>query len=175
MLLLHRAQSGAILNAFAAFVVAISFSGCTELGLQLRDQWEHVMTVDGEQVISAQVVLRPARGEPPRGDTAVTSETIQQFMPSTEAVNRAVSFFQGAGFQVGPLAGNNFSITADEKTFERVFQTEFRRRVDGGVETVRGGGLGDLELPVDSIPDSLGEVIASVTFSPPPDFGPSNY
>ena len=76
--------------------------------------------------------------------------------------------FAAAGFQVGPLVGNSFSITGPVKLFERVFK-------------MPAGGQGHqpfsvTELPLSGLEPNLGEPIQTVLFTRPPDFGPGgNY
>jgi hypothetical protein len=61
---------------------------------------------------------------------------------------------------MGDMVGNSFSITAPESTFERVFGTR---------------GAGSLELPLHALPKTLTDHVEAVTFTPPPDFGPTNF
>ncbi|HEY7496781.1 MAG TPA: hypothetical protein VIH59_37460 [Candidatus Tectomicrobia bacterium] len=133
------------------------------------------MSLQPQQVIAAQVVLRAASGKAPGGHSLITAETLKEFVPSEEAVARVKGAFRVAGFETGPLVGNNFSITAPVSTFEQVFQTELRSQEHGGIESVREDGSTSLELPLGALPPSIANSISSVTFTPPPDFGPTRF
>ncbi|HYN22428.1 MAG TPA: hypothetical protein VE078_15815 [Thermoanaerobaculia bacterium] len=115
-----------------------------------------------ESPLSAQVLLRSARGEAAAGDAVITAETLERYLPSTEAAERVRQRLSLAGFEAGPLVGNSFSITAPAKTFEKVFGTGVREAASEGRE-------------LDDLPGSLAKDVAAVTFTPPPDFGPTSY
>src|SRR5213596_2716200 len=85
------------------------------------------MAIDSRDVATAQVVLRSATGRTPDGNALITAETIKDFTPSSEAVARATTFFESAGFEVGPLAGISFSISAPTSRFQETFKTQLRR------------------------------------------------
>jgi hypothetical protein len=73
--------------------------------------------------------------------------------------------FAAAGFSVGPLVGNSFSITGAVSRFEEFFN-------------VRAGQKSPRPFPVDELPLSalapaLREHVESVLFTRPPDFGPA--
>lgn len=109
--------------------------------------------------LSATVVLRPADGRDLTGDERITSANLREYLPSDDAVATARSWFEGAGFDVGPVVGIGFSITAPRARFEEVF-----------------GAVPDgEELPLERVPPHVRRVLASVTFSPPPDFGPTSF
>lgn len=127
-------------------------------------------------MLSAQVVLRSASGRSPGGETAVTAENVHEYAPAPAAAESARRAFAEAGFEVGEVAGNSFSITAPAATFEKVFKTEVRRTEDRGAKARGGASEGPgYELPVDKLPASLARGVAAVTFTPPPDFGPTSY
>jgi hypothetical protein len=136
---------------------------------------EVVMSLQPQQVITAQVVLRAASGKAPGGYSIITAENLKDFAPSEEAVARVQAALSTAGFETGPLVGNSFSITAPAGTFEKVFQTELRYREHGGIESVREAGSTSLELPLNALPPSIASLVVSVTFTPPPDFGPTRF
>jgi hypothetical protein len=126
------------------------------------------------QQVSAQVVLRPASGKSPHKRAAITSENISEYLPSAEAAARAQERFASHGFEVGPVVANSFSITAPVETFEKVFGTRLILEGEGARRSVRAGS-GSYELSLDSLPESLSESVEAVTFTPPPDFGPTSY
>jgi hypothetical protein len=133
------------------------------------------MSLQNQQIVSAQVVLRPASGKPIDGQTAITAANIKEYVPSAEAVARAQRAFKAAGFDVGPVMGNSFPITAPASTFERVFQTRLRRQEPGGVEAVSDDGSARYELPRQGLSPEIESLVLAVTFTPPPDFGPTRF
>ncbi len=131
------------------------------------------MALKAQELISAQVVLRSASGKMP--DAHITAETINQYLPSPEAASQARAAYADAGFEVGTLVANNFSITAPAATFEDAFHTKLRRDAHGGIQCVRDGGSAQSELPLQTPGGELSQHVAAVTFSPPPDFGPAKF
>jgi hypothetical protein len=136
---------------------------------------EELMALAKDQIISAQVVLRSASGKSPDGNSVITTETIRDFLPSDEMVSRAIEAFAAAGFNAGAVIGNSFSISAPVNTFERVFKTHLRRQEGGSVEVVKADNSGSYELPLDALPRSVTDLVAAVTFTPAPDFGPTKF
>jgi hypothetical protein len=121
-----------------------------------------------EDRLSAQVVLRPASGEL-SGDEPITSENVHRFLPSPEAVAETQGFFRDAGFEVANAVGNSFSIVGPLSAFERAFGERPER--DGEGVRVAGGGV---ELDPGSLPEPMRRHVRAVTFTPPPEFGPTN-
>jgi len=78
-----------------------------------------------------------------------------------------VAAFRHAGFSVGPLVANNFSITAPVSLFETHF----------GVAPAQGTRARQQpELPLDALPPIARNAVEAVVFTKPPDFGPGgNY
>jgi hypothetical protein len=125
-----------------------------------------------DPVLSALVVLRSAGGREPPAE-AITSETVAQDAPEPGAADAVAAFFRGAGFEVSAPVGISFSITAPRSRFEATFDE--RLEVEGGdrpteVHTERG-----LELPRDVLPEDVRRHVRAVTFTPPPDFGPTSF
>lgn len=137
------------------------------------------MSLDKRQAISAQVMLRSASGRVPDGMTAITSENIREFLPSKEAAARISRAFAGMGFEVGPTVGNSFSITGPAGSFERVFKTRLHQTKRGGIQCRKSEDQDDgqpgEELPLNALPQAIASDVVAVTFTPPPDFGPSNF
>ncbi|MEA3466728.1 MAG: hypothetical protein U9R57_00710 [Thermodesulfobacteriota bacterium] len=129
------------------------------------------MQLDRNMIISAQVMLLPASGKEIGPDTLVTAENIEQFDPPLDAYLIASGAFRSKGFEIGPLVGVTFSITALAGTFENVFKVELQRTVKGGIEC----NGGDLELPLGHLPDNTSKIIQTVTFTEPPDFDPTEF
>jgi hypothetical protein len=105
--------------------------------------------------VSALVLLRPA----------------ERSLPDPEAASRAEAFFRGAGFEVTGSVGPSFSIVGPRNLFERAFGTRLEDHPKGGLRTAEG----ELELPLERVPADLVDSIQAVTFTPPPDFGPTEY
>ena len=128
------------------------------------------------RLISAQVVLKSASGKSFDGKTAITSENIDDYAPSQDSVAAAAAGFREAGFDVGNMVGNSFSITALKSTFEKFFKIKLQveERGDVKVAAAKGNTKGH-ELPLKALPRNLSQLVSAVTFSPPPDFGPSSY
>ncbi len=125
-----------------------------------------------KQVVSAQVVLRSASGKPSR-EATITAANIQDFLPSPETTARATQAIAAAGFEVTPVYGNSFSITAPIATFEQFFQTRLRVGQRGDVQAMSGREKASYELPLEAIPSAMKGLIDAVTFTPPPEFGPT--
>lgn len=121
-----------------------------------------------EKIVSAQIVLPAASGAHPGPQTRITSENIQKWTPSAEAVERVSKKLQNNGFEVGGCVGNSFSITGPARLFESYFQTKLQEDRRGGLKFAGD----DYELPKQKIPAALRGEIAAVMFTPPPDFGP---
>lgn len=91
-------------------------------------------------MVSAQIVLKPSS------------------LSAAESVAKALA---DAGFQVGSLVANNFSITAPAETFEIYFGVELRPSE---------------AIPLSSVPASIRKKIESIVIPAKPDFGPwGNY
>jgi hypothetical protein len=123
--------------------------------------------------VSALVVLRPRDGSGFTGREQVTSETIERYLPAPEAVSEATAFFEAAGFDVSPTVGISFSIAGPQSLFEEAFGERLVHGSQGSVETLRTA-RGSLELALDRLPPEVAGHLEAVTFTPPPDFGPTN-
>jgi hypothetical protein len=130
---------------------------------------------DKKETISAQVVLRPASGRLPDPSETITQESLSQYAPSASQAQQARTVFAEAGFEVGDVVGNSFAITAPVSTFEKIFGTRLKKTK----RSVRSAAAADNplgnELPLASLPKDLAESLIAVTFSPPPDFGPTSF
>ena len=102
--------------------------------------------------ISAQVVFR-AKG-------LITAATLAANQPPPEAVEAAQKQFREAGFKVGPYVGISFSISGPPSLFESFFGVHLDK-------------LKSYELPLRALPKKVADMLEAVTFTPPPDFGPS--
>jgi subtilase family serine protease len=133
------------------------------------------MSPKKEDIISAQVVLRPASGKSVTGQEAITSDNVRDYMPSPESFQAVASEFAAAGFEVSAAGPTGFSITAPASTFEKFFNTRLKSTESGGVESVGKDKSTGYELPLRGLPKGLSHHIEAVTFTPPPDFGPTSF
>jgi hypothetical protein len=115
-----------------------------------------------DEITSAQVILRPRGLKSSAEAGPVTSANVHQYTPTAETLQKVSSWFASKGFEVGPAVGTSFSISASKAEFERVFKTKLARRKS-------------LKLPLEPIPQDVAGEIEEVTFTPPPDFGPTSY
>lgn len=123
------------------------------------------------EMISAQVVLLAASQRKVSGHDQITSENITMFAPPPDAYVKVASFFESMHFDVGPLTGLTFSITAHTSAFTTLFKTKLHKGTKGGIQ--RQGG--NLEMNLYGLPNNVGRLIQTVTFDEPPDFGPTEF
>ena len=133
------------------------------------------MSPKKEKTLSAQVILSPASGKSVTGQEAITSENIRDYMPSPENFQAAAQAFSAAGFEVSAAGPTGFSITAPASTFEKFFNTRLQKQERGGVMAMRKDESTSLELPLRALPREVSRLVEAVTFTPPPDFGPTSY
>jgi hypothetical protein len=108
------------------------------------------MAENPDPVLSAQVVLkRPA-----------------------ESASFAVAEFRRMGFDVGNLVGTSFAVTARRSSFQDRFATTL---VSDGRGSWRTSDASGYELPLEALQESLRALVDVVTFTPPPDFGPTRW
>ncbi len=104
------------------------------------------------------VMMRPASGEAlPAG--GATSETVARYAPDPDAARRVQAWFGRQGFEVAPMVGSAFAVTAS---------AERARAVLSEVPS-RG------EVPLARLPDELAENVSAVIAEPPLDFGPTSW
>jgi hypothetical protein len=118
------------------------------------------------ELLSATVLLRPAGGSSV-ADVA-RAETADQLLPNPQLAAQVQAYFREAGFDVTAAVGPTFSIVGPRQLFEQTFSTRLEGDEREGVRTTEGA----LELP---LPPALGDAVEAVTFTPPPDFGPTEY
>ena len=129
------------------------------------------MRLEKNEIISAVVILRSASGQEIGPETLITSENLDIFAPPPDAYSIASRFFRSMGFEIGPMSGLSFSITASVNKFETIFKSSLYRSAKDGIESTDG----HLELNMDHLQDEVRKVIQTVTFSEPPDFGPTEF
>ncbi|MGH2820100.1 MAG: hypothetical protein ACRDJ5_05565 [Actinomycetota bacterium] len=84
----------------------------------------------------------------------------------------ALDFFRAEGFEVAEAFGTTFSISAPRSGFERLFGEPIEVRASGervmSARTSRGE-----ELDATRLPKHVSRSLQAVTFTRPPDFGPT--
>ncbi|HDZ27116.1 MAG TPA: hypothetical protein ENH65_11480 [Candidatus Aminicenantes bacterium] len=133
------------------------------------------MKLSEDKIISAQVILRPTSGRNITPETLITAENISQYAPSQESVNETSRMFSSLGFEIGTMVGISFSITAQVRTFVDVLKVRLRLTDRGGIECLGDDDTGRLELPITNLPRKLALHLHAVTFTAPPDFGPTDF
>jgi hypothetical protein len=133
------------------------------------------MVLKPEQTISAQVLLRAANGKRPDGRSRITAENIREWTPSAETVARVRETFLASGFEVGDLVGNSVSISGPVRLFEAVFRTPVQQSKPGVIQFLNAEQSANYELAPEKIPRDLRGLIVAITFTPPPDFGPTSF
>jgi hypothetical protein len=108
--------------------------------------------------VTLTVVMQPAHGGA-RPAGGVTSKDAALHAPDADAARRVQAWFARQGFEVAPMVGTAFAITAG---------AEHARAV---LEEVPGTG----EVPLDRLPDELARHISAIVAEPPPDFGPTSW
>jgi hypothetical protein len=122
-----------------------------------------------QEPLTATVLLRPAGG----GTVAdvATAATADRMLPDPKAAEHVQTFFRRAGFQVTAAYGPSFSLVGPRELFERTFGTRLELHESRGVRTAEG----HLELPLEPISADVRQWVEAVTFTAPPDFGPTEY
>lgn len=82
--------------------------------------------------------------------------------------------FEQAGFEVGPIVGGTFSITASPQHFEQVLKTRLEQGA-AGVTLSEAAPADPQAIPLRILPASLRRHVKLATFEPPPDFGPTDW
>jgi len=113
-----------------------------------------------DQPLSAMVILQPADLEVDT-EEPVTSANLARHAPAPGAVAELSSFFATRGFEVGPLVGTSFSISAPARRFRQVFGPDQPT-----------GRRDSLEFDTRALPPRLRGHLRAISFSEPPDFGP---
>lgn len=162
----------------AMIFVGASFLSCVAIPPELGREFNCVegnMSLSGETIVSAQVILPSASGAEVTGDTVITSDNIGDYMPASSTINEAKKALTEQGFDVGESVGISMSITAPARTFEEVFGVKLCQSQDGGIHVLGKDGAMDDEIPTEAWPTELSNLAMTVTFVPPPEFGPAEY
>ena len=133
------------------------------------------MTLDKNRIISAQVILRPAGGGSLRDYHPITARNVHEAMPAAKSVEQATTAFRLAGFDIGAVAGASFSISAPAGRFQKALGVKLELEAGGGIQCVLPNGQRSYELPLEKVPREAARVVEAITFTPPPDFGPTRF
>ncbi|MEN8143962.1 MAG: hypothetical protein ABFS14_03330 [Gemmatimonadota bacterium] len=101
-------------------------------------------------------------------------EEVVDGLPDSGYEREVKDFFESVGFEIGdgtPI----FSIVGVQATFESVFQVRLKLIREGTRILSATTELGELELPVHVLPDSVARGIRVITFEEAPDFGPTGF
>ncbi len=114
------------------------------------------MTDHRKMLVSAQVILY--------SDDRINENDAQE----------CEKYFREAGFELGHRLADSFAITASVETFEQVFDCrividDYGTHIDAGTDST------DYALPLGPLSDYLRHCLHAVTFTAPPDFGPTNF
>ena len=103
-------------------------------------------------------MLKPAHGGEPPAE-GVTAATVAEHAPDPDGARRAQAWFAEQGFEVSPLVGTAFTITAPDDHARALF--------------------GDLpaagELDRGRLPEEVAAHVRAVVAEAPPDFGPTSW
>lgn len=122
---------------------------------------------DREEPLTALVLLRPASGREITGGSAITAETLEDYLPDPEATADVARRLREAGFDVGPLGGVSMALTGPLALFEQFFGTKVEPAPDGGWVFVDSGGETSREVPLAGVPEEVAAGVHAVTFEPP--------
>ena len=133
------------------------------------------MSTQDKQNLSAQVILRPASGKRTLSPEQITAENVHEMMPSAADAGTAQRFFANAGFDVSGVFGNSFSITGEQTLFEKIFGTKIFTNEKRAIKARSKTDGESSELPSNKLPEDVKKTVETVTFTEPPDFGPTNF
>ena len=136
---------------------------------------EGYMTLEKDHLVSAQVTLPAATGRVVDAETLISSDNISEYAPSLDTVAQVTDAFAKLGFDVGEMVGISLSITAPAGTFEEIFAVRLCQQKDGGIMALHEDCTTTYELPLKALPEHVAGLVMSVTFTPPPDFGPTEF
>jgi len=129
------------------------------------------MKDQNEKKLSAQVIVKPASGRDSSSTEKITSENVDQIMPSAEDFQKAKNYFKKLGFEVDAGFANSFSITGDQRLFEKAFEEKLSPDENQAIKTSGANS----ELKIKHLSAEIKKIVETVTFSEPPDFGPGNF
>ena len=125
--------------------------------------------------LSALVIVRPENVGDVGGSEWISSDNVTGYAPNPEGVRQAQAFFEAKGFEVYSPVALAFSIAGPQPLFEETFGGTLQVEIIDGAALSAATGGGDLEMSLDLLPDAISRVVQTVTFEPPPDFGPTSF
>ena len=128
-----------------------------------------------KEIISAQVILFGKGRKPVDGRTLITSGNLISFIPREQSVTELNRIFSKNGFKVSSLFGISFSIAATADKFEEYFGARLykeKNKTPGFILKRKKVGA---ELKNELLPDEIKKYVQAVIFTPPPDFGPTDW
>jgi len=108
--------------------------------------------------VTLTVVLAPAHGGDPPAE-GVTAATVAEHAPDAEAAGRVQAWFASQGFEVGPMVGTAFAVTAPAEH----------------AQSVLGALPAEGEVGREGLPADIASHVRAVVAEPPPDFGPTSW
>jgi len=120
--------------------------------------------MEKSNLISAMVVVKSEANKEEWTNEIIDTQNVSEYLPDISLANRIQVFFLNKGFNIGHFAGNSFSIEADQKLFEDIFDVELMRDEQKGVQIKSSGNY---ELPKENLPETLQKDILNITFSEP--------
>jgi subtilase family serine protease len=130
------------------------------------------MRPDKNQVLYADVLIQSAGGKSVEPDSEITAETLHLYTPSERDVDTVRSYFENSGFQTTALAGISIGINGPAQLFEQFFETIIYQNEQGYFSIHPENEVTDFELPAEVLSNAVADLVQTITFSPPIDFGP---
>lgn len=124
-------------------------------------------------MISANVIVT-ASGKLPAKPEQVAAKTIEVYRPKHDAVEEVREGLRKLGFEVSEFAGLSFAIGGPKDLFEKVFGVQIVVDARGAASASTGKKSTTLDLPLAKLGPDLARLIAAVSLSRAPDFGPDN-
>lgn len=126
------------------------------------------MALKPDTEVRAVAVLMPAGGRPA---AAPSTANIGDWKPTASALKSVSAAFEKLGFAVSKTPGGTLDVSAPARTFESVFGVKLAEGASGGI-VCKGG---DVDLPLNKLPEPLRAQIHAIGFEQPPDFGPTGF
>lgn len=136
---------------------------------------EKINVLNPEQIIPAEVLLISATGITVDENTLITSDNIEDYLPAAETTQIVSQYFKNNGFEVTPLVGISFTIYAPARHFSDFFNTSLGVDEARGIRVLLNSSKASSELPLNLLPDSIKNLIVTITFSAPANFDSTEF
>lgn len=113
----------------------------------------------------AQVVLLPAGGRAIAGDDRITRANLAEYVPGAGSAHACTEWFRQHRFEVGPVVGISMSIAGPPERFAASFGSAIR--IDGDEVFFVVDDIVSRELPGQSLPAGLRNLVHTIVFEPP--------